>query len=87
LLRLAADGRLDAITLTSSEGVGNLRAMVGDEGWPVLRTVAVFAPHPRIVEHARAVGFELVLETPAGDEGLLGALESHFRHASVTLRP
>ncbi|NMF86967.1 uroporphyrinogen-III synthase [Aromatoleum petrolei] len=87
LLRLAADGRLDAITLTSSEGVGNMRAMVGDEGWPLLRAVAVFAPHPRIVAHARAAGFELVLETPPGDEGLLGALESHFRHASVTLKP
>lgn len=87
LLRLAADGRLDAITLTSSEGVGNLRIMAGDDGWPVLRTVAVFAPHPRIVAHARTAGFELVLETPAGDEGLVGALESHFRLPSVTLRP
>lgn len=87
LLRLADDGRLDAITLTSSEGVGNLRTMVGDDGWRVLRTVAVFAPHPRIVAHARAAGFEFVVETPAGDEGLVRALESHFRHASVTLRP
>ena len=87
VLRLAAEGRLDAITLTSSEGVGNLRTMVGETGWPALRAVAVFAPHPRIVEHARATGFERVFETPAGDEGLVGALESHFRHASVTLRP
>lgn len=87
LLALAAAGRLDAITLTSSEGVGNLRTMVGDAGWPVLRKVAVFAPHPRIVAHARAAGFELVVETPPGDDGLLDTLESHFRHASVTLRP
>nr|WP_156822036.1 uroporphyrinogen-III synthase [Azoarcus sp. KH32C] len=78
LLRLAAAGQLDAITLTSSEGVGNLVAMLGEGASVVLATVPVFAPHPRIVAHAAAAGFQRVIETPAGDEGLIAALESHF---------
>lgn len=78
LLDLAHRGALDAITLTSSEGVGSLVAMVGAEGMQALRSVPIFAPHPRIATHARAAGFLKVVETPPGDEGLMQALESHF---------
>jgi len=78
LLDLARHRRLDAITLTSSEGVANLLTMVGDAGWQVLKDVAVFAPHPRIAAHARNAGFLRVIETPPGDDGLIAALESHF---------
>lgn len=78
LLELARRGALDAITLTSSEGVGSLVAMVGAEGMETLRSVPIFAPHPRIGAHARDAGFVRVVETPPGDEGLLHALESHF---------
>ena len=78
LLEFAREGRLDAITLTSSEGVGNLVAMLGVDGLPALLSVAVFAPHPRIAACAREVGFRRVIQTPAGDEGLIQALESHL---------
>lgn len=85
LVELARRGRLDALTLTSSEGVANLVAMVGATGLDVLRPVAMFVPHPRIAAHARAAGFTRVIETPPGDDGLLGALEAHFLLASVKL--
>lgn len=78
LLDLARRGELDAILLTSSEGVANLVAMVGADGVDALQSVAIFAPHPRIVACARAAGFLRVVETPSGDEGLMQALESHF---------
>ena len=78
LLELARDGRLDAITLTSSEGVDNLVAMLGTEGMTRLGAIPLFASHPRIAERARAAGFTRVIETPAGDDGLLAALASHF---------
>jgi uroporphyrinogen-III synthase len=52
--------------------------MLGTEGLAALRAVTVFATHPRIVAQARAAGFERVVETPAGDDGLMQALESHF---------
>jgi uroporphyrinogen-III synthase len=45
----------------------------------------MFVPHPRIAAHARAAGFTRVIETPPGDDGLLGALEAHFLLASVKL--
>lgn len=78
LLQAAAAGELAAILLTSSEGVRNLAALVGEAGMAVLRTVPAFASHPRIAAHARAAGFVTVVETAAGDAGLLHALEQHF---------
>jgi uroporphyrinogen-III synthase len=78
LLERAQAGRLDALLLTSSEGVNNLAAMVGLDGMGVLSVVPVFAPHPRIAARARAAGFVTVVDTAAGDEGLLQALVSHF---------
>lgn len=79
LVELASRGALDAITLTSSEGVGNLVAIVGAERLAVLRPTPVFVPHSRIAAHARAAGFPYVIETPPGDDGLIAAMESHFR--------
>ncbi|ATE62432.1 uroporphyrinogen-III synthase [Thauera sinica] len=78
LLARARSGRLDALLLTSSEGVDNLVAMVGAEGMAVLNAVPVFAPHPRIAARARDAGFHAVIETGAGDGGMLRALLSHF---------
>ena len=78
LLQPVARGEVDGLLLTSSEGVRNLRQMLGDDGLAALRPVTVFASHPRIVAQARAAGFENVVETPAGDDGLMQALENHF---------
>lgn len=78
LLGPAREGQLDGISLTSSEGVGNLVAMVGEDGMRLLKTVTIFASHPRIAAHARAAGFERIVETAPGDAGLIDALESHF---------
>lgn len=78
LVQLATEGRLDAITLTSSEGVANFVAMVGEAAWPILKSVAVFASHPRIAGYASKAGFLRVVETSPGDEGLIAALESYF---------
>ena len=78
LLGPARKGQLDGISLTSSEGVGNLVAMVGEDGMQILKTVVIFASHPRIAAYARAAGFERIVETDPGDAGLIEALESHF---------
>lgn len=79
LLDLAAEGRLDAITLTSSEGVRNFAGMLGVEGSSRLSEVPVFVPHPRIAGFAREAGFRHVIETGAGDAGLLLSLEAYFQ--------
>lgn len=78
LLGPASRGELDGLLLTSSEGVRNLADMVGKAGMELLRRVPVFASHPRIAAHAREAGFAAIVETPAGDDGLLEALASHF---------
>lgn len=78
LLQPAAHGKLDGLLLTSSEGVRNLCSMFGAEDLRVLQAVPVFASHARIAAEAREAGFAVVIETPAGDEGLLQALTRHF---------
>lgn len=78
LTGLAARGRLDAITLTSSEGVCNLADMLGARGVSLLSEVPVFVTHARIAGFAREAGFRRVIETGAGDAGLLLALEVFF---------
>lgn len=78
LFALAGRGQLDAITLTSSEGVDNFVALLGKDGVARLGDVPLFASHPRIAARARAAGFAHVVETPPGDDGLLAVLASHF---------
>lgn len=78
LLQLWADGRLDAITLTSSEGLRNLVEMLGEPGQTALRNTPVFASHSRIVEAARALGLRNALVTEPGDEGLLRGMIDYF---------
>lgn len=83
LLKLWARGELDAITVTSSEGLRNLFDMVGKLGQQWLRKTLLFAPHERIVDQARRLGVRQVALTAPGDDGLLGALIDHFtRHAA-----
>ncbi|MDX5444534.1 MAG: uroporphyrinogen-III synthase [Zoogloeaceae bacterium] len=75
LLAAARAGALDAIVLTSSEGVRNLASMLGSDGLAAMREVTVFAPHPRIAGFAFEAGFRRVVETDAGDAGILSGLE------------
>lgn len=78
MLARARDGRLDAITLTSSEGVGNFVRMVGEGGVEALAKVPLFVPHARIAAFARDEGFMDVTETAPGNFGLLKGLEARF---------
>ena len=68
-----AEGRAHVLTLTSAEGVDNLMRAVGAAGRASLARVPAFAPHPRIVEHARAAGLDARL-SGGGDAGLIAAL-------------
>jgi len=74
LIADARNGRLHALVLTSSEGVGNLAAMVGEQGLATMTRVSVLAPHPRIAAAAEAAGFRRVVCCGAGDDGVLAAL-------------
>ena len=78
LLARYAHGALDAFTVTSSEGLANLHAMLGEAGWHCLRDTPLFAPHERIAAAARALGIRTVVQTQPGDEGLVRGLAAFF---------
>ncbi len=78
LRALLSKGAVDALTVTSSEGLRNLLAMVGVVAEATLKAVPLFVAHQRIAEEARQLGFAVVLVTAPGDAGLLSGLETHF---------
>jgi uroporphyrinogen-III synthase len=73
LLDALRSHRAQALTLTSSEGVDNLVRAAGPDGRAQLARIPAFAPHARIVEHARAHGLDARL-TGGGDAGLIAGL-------------
>lgn len=81
LRAMLAQGAVDAVTVTSSEGLRNLVAMVGAEGEAALKTVPLFVAHQRIAEEARQMGFAQAIVTAPGDDGLLAGLEAHLARA------
>ena len=78
LIEAWRDKRIDAVTLTSSEGLDNLWALFGDEGRAYLAATPVFVPHPAIADHASGLGLRAVIVTPPADAGLLASLLEYF---------
>jgi uroporphyrinogen-III synthase len=78
LLKTWARGRIDAVTVTSSEGLRNLFELLGDAGREPLLGTPLFVPHPRIAEAAQALEVRTVIVTGPGDSGLLTGLAAYF---------
>ncbi|MEW6165166.1 MAG: uroporphyrinogen-III synthase [Pseudomonadota bacterium] len=78
LLKLWQEGRLDALTVTSSEGLRNFYEMIGKLGQSWLKKTPTFVPHARIAEQARALGLSRVILTGPADAGLLAGLTDFF---------
>lgn len=79
-------GSIDAVTITSTEGLDNLWSLldaVTRERWSRMPT---FAPHSRIAEHARGLGIDCVPTRP-GDAGLLAGLLEWFAAHPFTPHP
>lgn len=79
LLRQWSRNEINAVTVTSSEGLRNLYDMLGKLGRQWLKTTPVFMPHQRILEVARELGLVQGVVTPAGDEGLVQGMIEWFR--------
>lgn len=73
-------GRVGAVTVFSSETLDNLVAMLAPVRQDKLLAVPLFAPHSRIADHARALGFQSVHATDAGESGLIAGLVEYFTH-------
>ena len=72
------EGRIDAITLTSSEGLANLWDMLDAHGRGRLIATPAFVVHERIALRASALGFGEVIVTGPTDAGLLSSLLQYF---------
>lgn len=78
LLKLWEAGALDAVTLTSSEGLRNMIDMIGHIGHAWLKNTPTFVPHARIAEQAQTLGLRHIIPTGPGDDGLMSGLISYF---------
>ncbi len=70
-------GRLDALTVSSSEGLRYLVDLLDAEGCSYLQKTPVFVPHSRIADNARALGLSNIILTGAADAGILAGLGAY----------
>lgn len=70
-------GRVHALTLTGSEGLDNLWNLLDADTRRQLQRLPTFVPHPRIAEHARNLGFQVIV-TDGADAGLIAGLLEWF---------
>jgi len=63
-----------ALNVTSSEALGNLWQSLTETDRARFASMPLFVPHARIAELARQQGWKNIVQTEAGDDGLLAAL-------------
>ena len=80
LLKRWEAGTLDAVTLTSSEGLRYFFEMIGHLGQAWLKKTPVFVTHQRIAAQASALGLQQVIPSAPGDDGLLAELMQYYAH-------
>lgn len=66
--------QLDAITISSSEGLRYLLERLDAAGRALLKQTPVFVPHARIAENAATLGLEKIILTAGADAGILEGL-------------
>jgi uroporphyrinogen-III synthase len=69
---------VDAVTLSSAEGLVNFLAMLGDGATRRLAGVPLFVPHARVAEEAARLGLERVVVAGPRDAEMVAALIAHF---------
>ena len=71
-------GKVDAVMISSGEGLANVLEMLGGEGVRRLGGIALFVPHQRIAREAAALGLECVVVAGPGDAESAAALVAYF---------
>lgn len=80
LLTSWSQGKINAVIITSSEGLHNLFDIIGQLGQQLLKLTPVFTTHERIAQTAKNLGLEKVVKTiSSGDVGLLQGLQDYFQ--------
>ena len=79
LLERVVRGRLDALSVTSSEAVDHLARIIDEKGLARLSRVPVFVSHPRIAARCHQHGLEqTIIASGTGNDALLRALIAFF---------
>ena len=77
-MRGAWAGGMDAVTVSSAEGLANLIAMLGEGAARQLPGIPLFVPHPRVAAEARRRGLQRAIVAGPGDAEMVSALVAHF---------
>lgn len=78
LLASWQSGGVEAVSITSAEGLENFFAMLGPTGGRYLRATPVFVPHPRIELAARKHDIREVVVTGRGDDCTVAEMAAFF---------
>jgi uroporphyrinogen-III synthase len=72
---------VDAVTVTSGEGLANLYAMLDASGREQMLGIPLFVPHARVAAQAEGLGVLRVNVCGASDDEMMAALVAYFRSA------
>jgi uroporphyrinogen-III synthase len=75
-------GEVDAVMVSSAEGLANLLKYFDAAGRQRLQRVALFVPHRRVAEGAAELGMRAALVGGPGDAEVLAALVAYFSRAT-----
>ena len=77
LRSLLRNKRIDALTVSSSEGLRALVPLLDTQSLERLQRTPIFVPHQRIAESAAALGWKKVILTAPADAGIMEGLCAH----------
>jgi uroporphyrinogen-III synthase len=78
LLASWQSGGVEAVSITSAEGLANFFGMLGPTGGRYLRATPVFVPHPRIEAAARKHDIREIVVTGRGDDRAVAEMAAFF---------
>src|SRR5258705_11655128 len=78
LLARWQSGGVEAVAITSAEGLANFFDMLGPTGSGYLRATPVFVPHPRIALAARRLDVREIVVTGRGDDRTVAEIAAFF---------
>jgi uroporphyrinogen-III synthase len=77
IVSMLRNEQIEALTISSSEGLHNLLALLDAETTQRLYTLPVFVPHKRIAKIAAELGLRKIILSEPADAGIMNALCSY----------
>ena len=77
IVSLLHNRQVDALTISSSEGLRNLLALLDTDAFEHLRRLPLFVPHQRIAQVAAELGLQRVVLSAPADAGIIERLCSY----------